>query len=143
MRSLTKFKAFRKIENICLLNWTHLLFKVKGDGRTYNLVLNTPGQTNLTANNIYTYPLYTRGGPYWQYSKIPISKLINGSYGRITDVQHRVPDYLIENIGITIMDNIEGNFSLEIDYIGLVRDNNAVEDHSYELYKTPKYVGNT
>jgi hypothetical protein len=50
---------------------------------------------------------------------------------------------MVENIGITIMDSVEGNFSLEIDFIGLVRDSNAVEDHSYEMYKTPKFVGNT
>jgi NADH dehydrogenase [ubiquinone] 1 alpha subcomplex assembly factor 1 len=66
MRSLSRIKSFKRKENICLYKWTHFLFKVKGDGRTYTIILNTPGQSNLTANNVHTYALFTRGGPYWQ-----------------------------------------------------------------------------
>lgn len=143
MRSLTQHRSFGSIINFSLHNWTHFLFKVRGDGRTYTIILNTPRHSNLTKTYVYSYPLFTRGGPYWQYSKIPISKFIAGAYGRITDVQYRLPDNIIQNIGITLMDKTEGNFSLEVDYIGLVKDNNAVEDHSYEMFKVPKFTSNT
>ena len=41
------------------------------------------------------------------------------------------------------MDGIEGPFSLEIDYIGVLKDEELKENLAYETYKTAKYISNT
>jgi hypothetical protein len=41
------------------------------------------------------------------------------------------------------MDGIEGSFSLEFDYIGVLKDNELKEESAYETYKTAKYISNT
>ena len=41
------------------------------------------------------------------------------------------------------MDGVEGPFSLEIDYIGVLKDDELKENLAYETYKIAKYVSNT
>lgn len=36
-----------------------------------------------------------------------------------------------------LMDRIDGEFSLEIDYIGVVHDRSHLEEHAYETYRLP------
>jgi NADH dehydrogenase [ubiquinone] 1 alpha subcomplex assembly factor 1 len=142
VHSLKQYGPFMIKKSIVLNEWTHFLFKVKGDGRSYNIILNTPGFYTATNNDFYQYPLFTRGGPYWQFAKIPFSKFVSATNGRFTDKQHRFLSNSVTNIGITLMDQTNGPFSLEIDYIGLVKDKNGYEEFSYEMYKAPKYVAN-
>lgn len=35
--------------------------------------LHTPGEFDLTWGDMYSYLLYTRGGPYWQVSKVSLT----------------------------------------------------------------------
>ena len=107
------------------------------------MILRIPEYFTITHNNCHSYPIYTRGGPYWQYVKIPFSKFVNTSHGRVSDRQHRFSPIDVRNIGITCMDNNDGPFSLELDYIGVVRDDNFFEECAYETYRVPKYVSNT
>ena len=59
---------------------------MRGDGRTYGLGLQKNYKKShafdmamgLTANDQYHYPLFTRGGPYWQVAKVPLLYLIIG-----------------------------------------------------------------
>lgn len=46
--------------------YTHLAFRVRGDGRNYvvNLHPHTMFDTNFM--DLHSYILHTRGGPYWQ-----------------------------------------------------------------------------
>ena len=74
--------------------------------------------------------------------KIPFSKFFQGSHGRVSDVQSRFLSTEIRNIGITCMDQVEGPFSLEIDSIAVVRDDQFYEQFAYEMYKVPRYVPN-
>lgn len=92
---------------------------------------------------MHMYPLYTRGGPYWQYVKIPFSKFFHVTHGRVSDKQYRFEGLNVKSLGITCMDGNEGPFSLEIDHIGVLRDNEWTEHFAYETYKIPKYISNT
>lgn len=143
MSSLTRLKSFKRETTFNFDQFNNFLLKIRGDGRTYMLVLNTPQYHTLTYTYMHMCPLYTRGGPYWQYVKIPYSKFFHASHGRISDKQYRLVANEVKNIGITCMDGIEGPFSLEIDFIGVLKDNEAIEEFAYETYKIPKYISNT
>ena len=124
-------------------NWSgfnHFYLKVRGDGRTYNMILTTSAKYNESRNFVYFYPLYTRGGPYWQYVKIPFSKFVSGNRGRILDMQKRMHEMSVKRIGFSCMDNNDGPFALELDFIAVLRDDVAYEDSAYEAYQVPKYV---
>ena len=143
MSSVTRFKSFKRETRIDLKQYTHFLVRARGDGRSYMLVLNTPDYHTLTFTYMHSYPLFTRGGPYWQLAKIPFSKFFHVTHSRVSDRQFRfVPDR-VKNIGVTCMDGVPGPFHLELDFIGVVKDNEFKEDIAYETYRIPKYVANT
>ena len=122
-------------------NWggyTHVVMRVRGDGRHYLINLNTKGQFDVTWFQIFKYILHTHGGPYWQYVKIPLTKFIFTYKGRVQDKQYTVPVNSITSYGFTLMDGNTGPFSLEIDYIGLVNDPSCEEQFVYEKYYVPE-----
>jgi hypothetical protein len=49
-------------------------------------------------------------------------------------------DNEVKKIGFTCMDNNEGPFSLEIDFIALLRDSVEKEECAYEAYQVPKFI---
>lgn len=100
------------------------------------LNISTAGYFDLTWNDSYHYVLYTRGGPYWQFVKIPFSKFFLSSKGRVQDKQEPIPLDMIVNFGISAADKVTGPFSLEIDYVGVIYDPNHKEEFAYEMYKT-------
>lgn len=54
-------------------DWSYyntLVLRVRGDGRPYALNLHSDGIFDVTWHDIYTYILYTRGGPHWQLTKV-------------------------------------------------------------------------
>ncbi|ESN97555.1 hypothetical protein HELRODRAFT_177986 [Helobdella robusta] len=120
--------------------YTHLLMKVRGDGRTYNLVLNMNRYWDVQWNDAYFFLLYTRGGPYWQLSKIPLSKFFLSSKGRVQDKQEAIQKGDILRFGITIADSYPGPFGLEIDFIGLVNDTTHKSEFDYEMYEVAPYL---
>ncbi len=144
IQSKTQYKSFFRPKNYTnFKQFNCLLLKVRGDGRSYMIVLNTPDYHTVTYQFIHMYPLYTRGGPYWQYAKIPFSKFFHASHGRVADKQYRLVPESVKNIGITCMDDVEGPFQLEIDYIAALRDDDEKEEFAYETYRIPKFVANT
>jgi NADH dehydrogenase [ubiquinone] 1 alpha subcomplex assembly factor 1 len=143
MQSLTQLRSFFRKKYFDFKEYNCFLLKIRGDGRTYMMVLNTPDYHTNTYNYLHMYPLHTRGGPYWQYAKIPFSKFFHANFGRVADIQYRFFADSVRNIGITCMDGIEGNFQLEIDSISVLRDDEETEEFAYEMYKIPKYIANT
>lgn len=124
------------------LDWSHynmLIMKVRGDGRNYMLNIHTRGYFDIHWNDIYHFVLFTRGGPYWQVARIPLSKFFLSSKGRVQDQQMPLPTRHVTEFGITAA-RYSGNFSLEIDYIGLEFDPSHVEETAYELYEVGQFI---
>ncbi|XP_021379910.1 complex I intermediate-associated protein 30, mitochondrial-like isoform X2 [Mizuhopecten yessoensis] len=135
IRSPSNYISFRRkqvIEDIGC--YTHLVMRVRGDGRPYFINLMMKRTFDITWADQYNYNLYTRGGPYWQTAKIPFSKFFFSNKGRTQDSQEMLDLHNVENIGITIADSVEGPFKLEIDYIAVLNDANHLEETAYEDY---------
>ncbi|KAK6060240.1 Complex I intermediate-associated protein 30 [Cooperia oncophora] len=120
-------------------NFSHLLIKCRGDGRSYKIMLHAPKAIDMTWGDSYSYPLHTRGGPYWQYEKIPFSKFFHTVAGRIQDKQNSVFLDEVSSLGIVLMDRIDGEFQLELDYIGVYNDQTHFEKFAYETYTLPLF----
>ena len=50
--------------------FTHIVLRIRGDGRRYNIIFNTSDILDITWFDHYQYMLYTHGGPHWQYVKV-------------------------------------------------------------------------
>jgi len=140
--SVKKRKSFAR--EVLMDDWgyfSHLTMNIRGDGRKYLINLQVKREIDILWNDRWHYPLYTRGGPYWQYVKIPWSKFYLGSRGSIQDRQMRVPlEAGVVGMSITLMDRISGPFQLEIKDISLHCDPQAdEEDFAYEMYKIPNF----
>lgn len=116
-----------------------LEIRYRGDGRKYMVVINTGTYTSdLAYYDVHGYPLYTRGGPYWQTYRIRFSKFIFANKGSIQDSQDCLPERNIKFVSITLQDIVDGPFALEIDYIGLRAETSPFyEESAYELYTHP------
>jgi len=141
LHSVKKRKSFGREELMDWQSWTHLTLNIRGDGRKYNLHIQVKRDFDIHWNDRWTYPLFTRGGPYWQYVKIPWSKFLLTSKGSIQDKQHRVPlEHGVVGLGITLADGISGPFQLEIKDIGLMYEPTSDdEEFAYEMYKIPPF----
>ncbi|KAF7266768.1 hypothetical protein GWI33_019944 [Rhynchophorus ferrugineus] len=127
--NIKTIRARKSFKRETYLDWTPynmLVMKIRGDGRSYLLNVHTKG-----------------GGPYWQIVKIPFSRFFLGSKGRIQDCQCAIPLQQVVSFSITATERYAGEFSLEIDYIGLEHDPSHTEEFAYEMYALPKGVANT
>ncbi|XP_069806058.1 complex I intermediate-associated protein 30, mitochondrial [Dendropsophus ebraccatus] len=114
-------------------NTLHL--RVRGDGRPWMVNIQSETYFSVQWDDLYNYFIYTRGGPYWQDVKIPLSKFFMTSRGRIQDGQYPLWPDRITTLGFTLADRADGPFQLEIDFIGLCKDLAQTEEFAYELYK--------
>ena len=64
--------SFERIENYEWEPFTHILLKIRGDGRSYKLTMQMNEHFDIHWHNMYHVPLFTRGGPYWQIAKVNI-----------------------------------------------------------------------
>ncbi|KAL4692972.1 hypothetical protein H8959_016782 [Pygathrix nigripes] len=109
-----------------------LYLRVRGDGRPWMVNIKEDTDFLHRTNQMYSYFMFTRGGPYWQEVKIPFSKFFFSNQGRIRDVQHELLLDKISSIGFTLADKVDGPFFLEIDFIGVFTDPAHTEEFAYE-----------
>lgn len=114
--------------------YSHLIIRYRGDGRKYQIVVLPRAEWDFYRFNTHQFTLYTRGGPYWQIAKIPLSKFYHTSSSIMHYRQFPVDLGRMRLLSFTIMDDIEGPFSLELDYIGLYFDEQQSEVFDYEQY---------
>uniref|UniRef100_F7FW63 Complex I intermediate-associated protein 30, mitochondrial n=2 Tax=Ornithorhynchus anatinus TaxID=9258 RepID=F7FW63_ORNAN len=109
-----------------------LYLRVRGDGRPW--MVNIREDTDLFHRRhlMYSYFMFTRGGPYWQEVKIPFSKFFLSSHGKVRDGQFRLLADKVATVGFTLADKVNGPFFLEIDFIGVFHDPAHVEEFAYE-----------
>lgn len=65
----------RSFKREIYLNWMDfnmLELRVRGDGRSYMLNIGCAGYYDLMWNDVWMYPLYTRGGPHWQLTRVRV-----------------------------------------------------------------------
>jgi len=139
MRCIRPQLSFKRDSFFDWTLYTHLVLRVRGDGRSYMLNLTSMGSFDIVWHDMYSFPLYTRGGPYWQVTRIPFSKFFLTSKGRIQDKQCALIQDKISHVGITAA-GVSGDFQLELDYIGLEFDPTHDEQFAYEMYRTPPYI---
>jgi len=139
--SVNKRKSFGRLRLMPhWMNYTHLTMMVRGDGRKYMINLKIKRDFDIAWDDRWHYPLYTRGGPYWQYVKIPFSKFYFGHAGYIQDRQEKVNLMIMQGISFTLKDRISGPFQLEIKDISLHYDPTGDdEDFAYEMYRIPAF----
>lgn len=140
MKSIRPLKSFKRDDFHDWSQYNCLELRVRGDGRTYLLNLFTPGYFDVHWFDMFSYPLYTRGGPHWQTTRIHFSKFFRSSKGRVQDRQDPVALDRIASLGISAGDRVNAPFSLEIDYIGLYDDPDHTEEFAYEMYKTKSFM---
>lgn len=120
-------------------NYNSIEVKLRGDGRKYNIVINTSrDDTDFAFFDTRSYPLFTSGGPYWQTFRVPLSKFVLTYKGVIQDEHFRFPTEQVQFVGLTLCDTISGPFALEVDYIGLIYDSQPFNEvTAYETYNHP------
>ncbi|XP_045581044.1 complex I intermediate-associated protein 30, mitochondrial [Procambarus clarkii] len=140
MRTIRPRKSFRREMYLDWSCYNHLELRVRGDGRSYLVNISTAGYYDITWNDMFSYVLYTRGGPHWQITRIPFSKFFFNSKGRAQDKQVPIVLHRVVSLGISAGDRVNAPFRLEIDYIGLYNDPDHTETFAYEMYRVPKYT---
>ncbi|KAE8741907.1 hypothetical protein FOCC_FOCC012559 [Frankliniella occidentalis] len=140
LRYIPDLRAFGRGKYYFFGGYTHMVLRVRGDGRNYMLNLHPHVHFDLEWFNLFSYVLHTRGGPYWQETRIPFSKFFLHHKGRVQDKQFPLDTTDVKNISITLMDQNEGPYSLEVDYIGCVRDPNHKEIFAYESYQVERWT---
>ena len=139
MKSVMQRLSFYRTKTLGWEHFTHLVLRVRGDGRTYMINLHKESEFDIAWHDLWKFPLYTRGGPYWQTVTIPFSKFYFTYKGFNQDDMVPVPQNHICSLGITLADNYDGPFSLEIDTIKvLFHPTLKDEDHAYETYRFPR-----
>lgn len=139
--NITSPKARRSFFRESAYEWsdyTHMVMRVRGDGRTYGIMIRTPGSWDLSWFDLYSFGLYTHGGPYWQFVRIPFSRFVFAPKGTVQDYQEWMPLDNINSFGISLIDRNTGPFRLEIDYIGLEADPTWNQKNAYESYYVPQ-----
>ncbi|KER28272.1 hypothetical protein T265_13621, partial [Opisthorchis viverrini] len=115
-------------------SYSHLVIRYRGDGRSYRINILVRPTWDSQWFETHHFVLYTRGGPYWQVAKIPLSKFFLLSKGTVRLSQFKLPQNNIRLMNFTLMDGVDGPFSLELDYIALYKDPDHHEKFAYEQY---------
>uniref|UniRef100_H0XG26 Complex I intermediate-associated protein 30, mitochondrial n=2 Tax=Otolemur garnettii TaxID=30611 RepID=H0XG26_OTOGA len=82
--------AFERRKSYDWSQFNTLYLRVRGDGRPWMVNIKEDSDFIQRKNQMYSYFMFTRGGPYWQEVKIPFSKFFFSNQGRVRDVQSQL-----------------------------------------------------
>nr|XP_054759733.1 complex I intermediate-associated protein 30, mitochondrial-like [Lytechinus pictus] len=136
LRSKQAYKSFNRKQAMDLTPFNVLKMRVRGDGRAYMVNLMIKGFFTESHDDVWSYFIFTRGGPYWQDITIPFTKFFMSSKGRVQDKQTPPDLESVNAIGLTMGDAVDGEFTLEIDSISVSYDATYTEEYTYEMYKS-------
>lgn len=137
-----QFSAFSGREDFMSV-FGHNVFEIRlrGDGRAYAFEAMC---VDIFEQPHFTIPIYTRGGPEWQTVRIPYSKFIATKHSGLRVCQFRLDVHKIRALRFLLMDEIQGPFQLELDYIALRTDHteSGGDTDYYDPYMgTNKMIG--
>ncbi|XP_071478667.1 complex I intermediate-associated protein 30, mitochondrial-like [Diadema antillarum] len=134
IRSKQVYGSFNRKLSFDLSPFNVLRMRVRGDGRAYMVNLIIKGYFTDTHDDVWSYFMFTRGGPYWQDVSIPFTKFFMSSKGRVQDKQTPPDLESVTAVGLTMADAVDGEFALEIDSISVSFDATHTEQYTYEMY---------
>ena len=76
----------------------------------FKILFQVHAEWDIWWHDLWTFPLYTRGGPYWQEYRVPFSKFYFAHKGKIQDDQVRLSPILS-----ILLDSVRGKFKLKGD----------------------------
>lgn len=138
MRSKQNFRSFNRKQAMDLSPFNVLRMRVRGDGRAYMVNLMIKGYFTDSHDDVWSYFMFTKGGPYWQDISIPFTKFFMSSRGRVQDKQTPPDLESVNSIGLTMGDAVDGEFMLEVDSIAVSYDATYTEEYTYEMYNAPR-----
>ena len=94
-RSIRPMKSFLRDTCYDWQNYTHLVVRCRGDGRSYMLNLGSVGFFDIHWNDLYHFPLFTRGGPHWQVSRVLENYLSSSAHWLVTHLFFYIQHVLI------------------------------------------------
>ncbi|KAK9480895.1 complex I intermediate-associated protein 30-domain-containing protein [Lipomyces japonicus] len=121
-RTLDPPKDFRGKE--ILWDWqylSHIALRVKGDRRKY--FVNIQSKTALPTE-IHQHRLFLYSPGEWETAVIPISSFLLTNWGRVESLQ-KLDRGRVRTIGIGLLDRQYGPFSLYVDWIKAINDDEA------------------
>ncbi|XP_039249011.1 complex I intermediate-associated protein 30, mitochondrial-like [Styela clava] len=110
--------------------------RLRGDGRRYLFEINCEGPY-MGFDVIYLTPIHTRGGPEWQTIKLPYGKFIASKSSMYLMQQSPLSQNNVSSFRFLLLDDIQGPFQLEIDYIAMKRDSTEISSDMISEYHDP------
>lgn len=96
IKSIRPTKSFKRDSFHDWSSYTHLVMRVRGDGRSYMITLGAAGYFDVNWHDQFHFALFTRGGPHWQISKV-LTEILPSSTLYIIDVSSFSPRYHSQN----------------------------------------------
>ncbi|KAK9458940.1 complex I intermediate-associated protein 30-domain-containing protein [Lipomyces oligophaga] len=100
---------------------THIALRVKGDRRKY--FVNVQSYTSLPTE-IHQHRLYLYNPGQWEVAVIPIRNFLLTNWGLVHEIQ-QIEQSKVKTVGVGLLDRRYGPYSLHIDWIKAINDNEA------------------
>jgi len=105
--------------------YRYLGLRIKGDQRKYFVNIQTDG---VVETDLYQHRLFTRHPGEWETVLIPFRDFILTNNAEIQEQQVIMLRERVKTVGVSIMDQRVGKFSLELDWIKAINSNSTEGD---------------
>lgn len=119
IRSNPNIGLFDKVVTTDMSYYDCVEIKYRGDGRPFFVNIQTASMMLLNEFDLFQAFLFTKGGPNWEVERIPFTKFLMTYKGYLQDEQFDFDK--VRTIGISLSDKKSGPYSLEVEYLKLVK----------------------